>query len=340
MSSSAVETREALAVDVAVSEDTIAVELADGRTIAAPLAWYPRLAHGSAEERGAWRLLGGGRGIHWPALDEDISVANLLAGQPSAESQSSFKKWLASRSKPSRNRRKQAGADQAPQQSGHASKPCQVHCQARVGRLLIWSFGFNYWECLFLSRQIMADNGKMQIQPVEGEIVRDSPLKTLALCLLAIFVLAPIGAGLVWAWWTGASLLKWQVTWYGALIGAVLVAGGLLAVPVSFLCFIRRNRLIIGKTCLQVVRVEKVTIQIPYKNITRIGLGQADVIGKYVGIDLRDPNDAETLCPGAATRKDGFGWHYTLSDESWTVPLTHIHDLIKTCMASHSSANK
>src|SRR5271155_4715164 len=73
MSSSTVETHEALAIHLEVSGDTLSVELADGRTIAAPLAWYPRLAHASAEERETWRLLGGGRGIHWPALDEDIT---------------------------------------------------------------------------------------------------------------------------------------------------------------------------------------------------------------------------------------------------------------------------
>jgi hypothetical protein len=106
MSSSAAEAREALATGVEVSENTISVELADGRTIAAPLAWYPRLEHATAEERGSWRLIGGGRGIHWPAIDEDISVANLLAGHPSAESQSSFKKWLAGRTKPSRSRKR------------------------------------------------------------------------------------------------------------------------------------------------------------------------------------------------------------------------------------------
>ncbi len=106
MSSSTVETREALATRVVVSEDTLSVELVDGRTIAAPLAWYPRLAHATPAERDSWRLIGGGRGIHWPAVDEDISVANLLAGQPSAESQRSFKKWLASRAKPSRSRKR------------------------------------------------------------------------------------------------------------------------------------------------------------------------------------------------------------------------------------------
>src|SRR5438270_1082825 len=105
MSSSTVEAWEALATGVEVSEDTLSVELADGRTIAAPLAWYPRLSHATAEERREWRLIANGRGIHWPAIDEDISVGNLLAGQPSAESQSSFKKWLEGRAKPNRKRR-------------------------------------------------------------------------------------------------------------------------------------------------------------------------------------------------------------------------------------------
>jgi Protein of unknown function (DUF2442) len=96
----------AQATRVEVSEDTLSVDLADGRTIAAPLAWYPRLFHATAEERASWRLLGGGRGIHWPALDEDISVFNLLAGQPSAESQNSLKKWLEGRVRPARGRKR------------------------------------------------------------------------------------------------------------------------------------------------------------------------------------------------------------------------------------------
>src|SRR5260370_34529260 len=104
MRSSAVEAREALAVRVEVSEDTLSMDLADGRTIAAPLAWYPRLAHATSQERASWRLIGGGRGIHWPMIDEDVSVANLLTGQPSGESESSFKKWLAGRAKARRSR--------------------------------------------------------------------------------------------------------------------------------------------------------------------------------------------------------------------------------------------
>jgi hypothetical protein len=106
MSSSTLEARGAVAIRVEVSEDTLSVELGDGRSIAAPLAWYPRLVHATSEERATWRLIGGGLGIHWPAVDEDISIANLLAGQPSCESQASFKKWLAARDKPPRGRKR------------------------------------------------------------------------------------------------------------------------------------------------------------------------------------------------------------------------------------------
>jgi hypothetical protein len=79
---------------VEVSDDTLSVELSDGRTIAVPLVWFPRLAHGTAQERNHWRLIGQGLGIHWPDLDEDISVANLLEGRPSVESQTSLQGWL------------------------------------------------------------------------------------------------------------------------------------------------------------------------------------------------------------------------------------------------------
>jgi len=98
-----------LATAVKESDVTLSVELADGRTVAAPLAWYPRLAPATEEERNSWRLIAHGQGIHWPAIDEDVSVANLLAGQPSAESQGSFKKWLAGRAKASPTRRRSRG---------------------------------------------------------------------------------------------------------------------------------------------------------------------------------------------------------------------------------------
>jgi Protein of unknown function (DUF2442) len=85
------------AQQVAVTEDTLTVDLIDGRTISVPLGWYPRLLHGSPKERQHWRLIGSGEGIHWPDLDEDISVENLLAGKPSGESQRSLQRWLEER---------------------------------------------------------------------------------------------------------------------------------------------------------------------------------------------------------------------------------------------------
>ena len=97
MSSSTTETPVVRAEIVTVTEDALSVELSDGRSISAPLAWYPRLLHGAPEERSNWRLVGQGAGIHWPALDEDISVQNLLAGKASGESQKSLKRWLAQR---------------------------------------------------------------------------------------------------------------------------------------------------------------------------------------------------------------------------------------------------
>jgi Protein of unknown function (DUF2442) len=77
--------------------DTLRVDLSDGRTIAVPLAWYPRLAHGTADERSNWRLIADGEGLHWPDLDEDVSVAALLAGKRSAESGASLQRWLKAR---------------------------------------------------------------------------------------------------------------------------------------------------------------------------------------------------------------------------------------------------
>ena len=97
MSTSAIEIEIPLAQSVNVTEDTLHVDLSDGRTISVPLAWHPRLLHASPKERSIWRLIGKGRGIHWESVDEDISVEGLLAGRPSGESQTSFKEWLALR---------------------------------------------------------------------------------------------------------------------------------------------------------------------------------------------------------------------------------------------------
>lgn len=87
------------AEDVKLTNDTLTVDLSDGRTISVPLEWFPRLVNATSKERNNWRLIGKGDGIHWNDLEEDISVEGLLAGRPSEESQKSFKKWLNKRKK-------------------------------------------------------------------------------------------------------------------------------------------------------------------------------------------------------------------------------------------------
>jgi hypothetical protein len=97
MSTSATDNQEARAQKVEVREDALFVELVDGRTITVPLAWYPRLWYGSGQERGHFEIIGDGAYIHWPDLDEDLSIAGMLAGRRSGESAASLKKWLAAR---------------------------------------------------------------------------------------------------------------------------------------------------------------------------------------------------------------------------------------------------
>jgi len=70
-----------MAIDVSFTPDTFRVTLDDGRELSIPLAWFPRLLHGTPEQREQWELIGRGEGLHWEALDEDISVAGLLAGR-------------------------------------------------------------------------------------------------------------------------------------------------------------------------------------------------------------------------------------------------------------------
>ena len=97
MSTSADELIRPCATNVDVTENTINVELNDGRSISVPLSWYPRLEHATPEERKNWELIGSGTGIHWPEIDEDISVEALIDGKASNESQASLGKWLKSR---------------------------------------------------------------------------------------------------------------------------------------------------------------------------------------------------------------------------------------------------
>lgn len=94
MTTSVVEIEVSGAARVNVTEDTLTVELTDGRTLAVPLAWYPRLVHAASRERNNVELHAAGQHIHWPDLDEDLSVEGLLAGRPSGESPRSFQRWL------------------------------------------------------------------------------------------------------------------------------------------------------------------------------------------------------------------------------------------------------
>ena len=88
---------EPMAKSLTITEDSLIADLVDGRTIAVPLGWFPRLMHGTPTERANWRFIGYGSGIHWPDLDEDISVESLLAGRMSGETQESLQRWIEAR---------------------------------------------------------------------------------------------------------------------------------------------------------------------------------------------------------------------------------------------------
>jgi hypothetical protein len=97
MNTLAVEISVPSAVGVSISSNALTVDLDDGRSVSVPISWYPRLANGNKQEQNQWHLIGGGHGIHWEALDEDISIEGLITGKPSNESQLSLGKWLKSR---------------------------------------------------------------------------------------------------------------------------------------------------------------------------------------------------------------------------------------------------
>lgn len=90
---------EPIATEVSISEESIQISLEDGRTVSVPLSWFPRLFHGSSQERNHVVIEGKGHGLHWPDLDEDISIEGLIAGRPSKESSKSLQRWLESRVK-------------------------------------------------------------------------------------------------------------------------------------------------------------------------------------------------------------------------------------------------
>lgn len=113
MTTSMIELEVPGAKDITVTEAKLTVELADGRMISVPLAWYPRLVHATPAERNNWELIAANRHIHWEDLDEDISVEGLLVGRRSGESETSFKRWLEA---------KQAGRSVALYELGRAKR--------------------------------------------------------------------------------------------------------------------------------------------------------------------------------------------------------------------------
>ncbi len=116
---------EAVATAVKVTSEALVVDLRDGRVVSVPLAWYPRLAAATPTERRSWELVGPGIGIHWPGIDEDVSVAALLAGQRSNESVRSLLRWQALR---------QRQADKALQPTSRAKRSSKVKRALRAAR--------------------------------------------------------------------------------------------------------------------------------------------------------------------------------------------------------------
>jgi hypothetical protein len=124
MSSLSLQMKMVTAQRVRTTEDSLAVDLSDGRTVSVPLMWYPRLLHGNARERNHWRLIANGEGIHWPDLDEDVSVEGIILGRASGESQASLKRWLESRearTRPPRAAKLKSGR-QTPRIGRHAAR--------------------------------------------------------------------------------------------------------------------------------------------------------------------------------------------------------------------------
>jgi hypothetical protein len=124
MSSLSLKMQAVNALRVTLTEDSLAVDLSDGRTVSVPLVWYPRLLHGTPRERNNWRLIAGGQGGHWPDLDEDLSVEGIILGRASGESQASLKRWLESREAAARQRRvpRSKSNRQPPRAGRHAAR--------------------------------------------------------------------------------------------------------------------------------------------------------------------------------------------------------------------------
>lgn len=171
-----------------------------------------------------------------------------------------------------------------------------------------------------------------QLRPVEGRKFPESLLRIIGAILFGLFVLLPLGILLVLAWWNGWSFGNRTISAYGAFIGALSLAAGLLTVVLVKKLF-RRETYVIGKEYFQVATGnEKVTVQIPYLNISKIGLIRnqqgADFVRDFIGLNLVDVEDSTTLCPEAETSLNLHGWHYRIQKGLRHVPLEQLYELI------------
>ena len=170
-------------------------------------------------------------------------------------------------------------------------------------------------------------------EPVEGEVIPDSVWRILGTILFMI-VLGLVGAGLVWAWWTDATLLDRRISGYGATLGAVGALIGIVGVQFMILGMFRRSRLIFGSECFQLVNGEKaVRFQVPYANIAGLHLVNEST-GKFIGIDLHDARDPQTLVDSPEAVKKASGWHFKLADTHWSEPMAKICDRLEEHLPS------
>jgi hypothetical protein len=176
------------------------------------------------------------------------------------------------------------------------------------------------------------DDVAANLQPVEGRKFPESLLIIAGEVLLGIFVLGPLGVILVLAWWYEWPLGTQRIALPGAMIGAVLAVLGLLS-PLLLAKIFRRETIIVGKDCFQVVLgADKVTRQIPYRNIAQIRLirshERTDSASNFIGIVLANIEDLSTLCAQAETNMKAHGWHYRLQTGHRAVPLEQLYELI------------
>jgi hypothetical protein len=167
-------------------------------------------------------------------------------------------------------------------------------------------------------------------QPVEGYRIGWSFMNKAA-GLLCCLMLIPFGGVLVWAWSTGLTFDGWRLDVGGAIRGALFFGFGLLMIPFGIAGLFRRRDLVLGADRLQILGNEgTVETQVPYKNIARVGIVKRGY-GKYIAFEFFNPRDPSTLnAGGGGPQADG--WHSLLIDNSWSIPLEHIHARLRAAL--------